>query len=49
MHYHNFEFINTWKSNLMCSYYPKIDSEKTMPDDLIQSWNWYMLFKKNKM
>jgi SAM-dependent methyltransferase len=49
MHYHNFKFINTWKSNLMCSYYPKIDSEKTMPDNLIQSWNWYMLFKKNKI
>lgn len=49
MHYHNFEFVNCWKSNLMCQYSPKLDSEKTMPDDLIQSWNWYMLFKKVKI
>lgn len=46
MYYHNFEFIHCWKSNLKCTYYPKTETEKTMPDDLIQSWNWYMLFKK---
>jgi 2-polyprenyl-3-methyl-5-hydroxy-6-metoxy-1,4-benzoquinol methylase len=46
MEYHNFQFIGCWKSNLMCQYYPKSETEKTMPDGLIQSWNWYMLFKK---
>ena len=49
MYYHNFQFIHCYKSNLSCQYLPKIDSEKTMPDDLIQSWNWYMLFKKEQI
>jgi SAM-dependent methyltransferase len=49
MEYHNFEFLGEYKSNLICPYHPKLDSEKLLPDELIQSWNWYMLFKKVKI
>ncbi len=46
MEYHNFKFLGEYKSNLVCSYSPKLDSESLLPDELIQSWNWYMLFEK---
>jgi len=26
---------------------PRISSEITLPDELLSSWNWYMLFKRN--
>jgi 2-polyprenyl-3-methyl-5-hydroxy-6-metoxy-1,4-benzoquinol methylase len=46
MEYHNFKFLGEYKSNLICPYNPKLDSESLLPDELIQSWNWYMLFEK---
>jgi 2-polyprenyl-3-methyl-5-hydroxy-6-metoxy-1,4-benzoquinol methylase len=46
MEYHNFKFLGEYRSNLICPYHPKLDSETLLPDDLIQSWNWYMLFEK---
>jgi len=49
MEYHNFEFLGEYKSNLICPYHSKLDSETLLPDDMIQSWNWYMLFKKVKI
>jgi hypothetical protein len=26
---------------------PKLDSEQSMPDEAINSWNFYLLFKRN--
>jgi SAM-dependent methyltransferase len=49
MEYHNFEYLGEYKSNLVCPYHPKLDSETLLPDEMIQSWNWYMLFKKVKL
>lgn len=46
MEYHNFKFLGEYRSNLMCPYHPKLDSESLLPDEMIQSWNWYMLFEK---
>jgi len=46
MEYHNFKFLGEYKSNLICPYNPKLDSESLLPDEMIQSWNWYMLFEK---
>lgn len=33
-------------SPLKCQYYPKESSEESMSDELIQSWNWYIITKK---
>lgn len=44
---HGFRFLGYSPSNLVCSKAPKISSESTMPDEMITSWNWYMLFKRN--
>jgi len=35
-------------SPLKCPNNSKISSEQTMPDDLIDSWNYYILFKRNE-
>jgi len=43
---HGFELIATGDSPLKTPSTPKLDSEKTMTDDLINSWNWYLLFRK---
>lgn len=34
-------------SPLKCQYYPRESSEQTMPDELLQSWNWYFMTKKD--
>ena len=44
---HGFEIIGYEKSPLKCSFSPKISSELSMPDEMINSWNFYMLFKRN--
>jgi hypothetical protein len=44
---HGFGFIGYANSDLKCSSSPKLDSERTMPDDAVNSWNFYMLFKRN--
>jgi len=44
---HGFEFLGYSPSNLECENIPKISSESTMPDEMITSWNWYLLFKRN--
>jgi 2-polyprenyl-3-methyl-5-hydroxy-6-metoxy-1,4-benzoquinol methylase len=53
--YDNFIYFSTvhgWKpvevagSPLRCNPLPKETSEQTLPDDLVQSWNWYFINKK---
>lgn len=44
---HGFAFETYADSPLKCPYIPKLDSEKSMPDELINSWNFYMVFKRN--
>ncbi len=43
---HGFELTTLYESPLKCMSTEKISSETTMPNELINSWNWYMLFKK---
>ena len=44
---HGFQFSGYFPSNLQCTNTPKLPSEKTMPNEMITSWNWYILFKRN--
>lgn len=44
---HGFVAEGYERSVLVTDYYPKLESESTMPDEMIQSWNFYMLFKRN--
>ena len=44
---HGFEFIGCQKSNLVCPNSPRTCNESSMPEEMINSWNWYMLFKRN--
>lgn len=44
---HGFMFMGAAPSPLKCNKSPKLTSESTMPDDQIDSWNHYMLFKRN--
>ena len=46
MRVHGWEVEKVYKSNLQCAYSPKLSSEESMPDGLIQSWNWYFEGKK---
>ena len=46
MYIHKFNPINVFPSPLQTPYYPKLDSEETLPDELIQSWNFYFQLKK---
>lgn len=43
---HGFNLIQLYDSPLKCPHYPKLSSESEMDDQLITSWNWYMLFDK---
>lgn len=44
---HGFGFTGYFPSNLKCPSTQKISSESTMPDEMVSSWNWYLLFKRN--
>ena len=44
---HGFIIESYQDSPLKTPYMPKLQSESTMPDEMIQSWNFYMLFKRN--
>ena len=44
---HGFAFEGCAESSLKCSNYPQISSESTMPENMLNSWNWYMLFRRN--
>jgi SAM-dependent methyltransferase len=43
---HGWEPESVAGSPLKCQYYPRESSEQAMPDELIQSWNWYFSTKK---
>ena len=45
-HSHGWNPIAIINSNLICPYQPKLSSEKNMPDEFIQSWNWYFYTEK---
>lgn len=44
---HGFKMEGYIESNLKCKHSPKLHSESSMPDDLVDSWNFYILFKRN--
>jgi SAM-dependent methyltransferase len=45
MHIHGIMIEGVYPSPLQCPFYPKTDAEESMPDELIQSWNWYFVGK----
>lgn len=48
MYTHKFDVVNVYPSILQTPPYPKLSSESEMPDELLQSWNWYFVVKKRK-
>lgn len=44
---HGFMLCMAYESPLKCERTNKLQSEITMPDELIDSWNFYLLFKRN--
>jgi SAM-dependent methyltransferase len=46
MYTHGFAITGIYESPLKCQGSPKESSEASMDDQLITSWNWYMLFDK---
>ena len=46
MYTHGFNISGIWNSPLKCGYSQKLSSESEMDEQLITSWNWYMLFDK---
>ena len=43
---HGWETVTVRPSPLKTPHQPKLSSEESMPDELIQSWNWYFIGKK---
>jgi 2-polyprenyl-3-methyl-5-hydroxy-6-metoxy-1,4-benzoquinol methylase len=48
MYTHGWEVVSVYDSPLKTNYYPRISSETTMDESLLNSWNWYFTFKKIK-
>lgn len=48
MYIHGFEMESVYPSCLQTPPYPKTDTEESMPDELIQSWNWYFVMRLKK-
>lgn len=46
MEVHGWKVESVYPSNLQCQYSDKLSSEKSLPDELIQSWNWYFVGSK---
>ena len=46
LHFHCFELEGFYGSPLKTPFYPKIDSEKLLPDEHITDWNHYFVFKR---
>jgi len=46
MYIHELNVIEVYPSILQTPHYPKLDSEKCMPDELLRSWNFYFVCKK---
>lgn len=43
---HGWDPDSVYPSLLKCSSQPKLDSEQTLPEEMINSWNWYIYTKK---
>jgi hypothetical protein len=43
---HGWAIEDVLPSPLKTQFVAKLDSEQTMPDELVQSWNWYFIGKK---
>jgi len=48
MNTHGFDLIAVADSPLKTPITKRLDSERMLPDDLLNSWNWYFLFKKEE-
>lgn len=48
LHFHCFELIGFYGSFLKTPFYPKLDSEKMLPDENITDWNHYFIFKQRE-
>jgi len=46
MFIHGWEVESVYGSPLVCNYHKKLSSEETLPDNMIQSWNWYFVAKR---
>jgi 2-polyprenyl-3-methyl-5-hydroxy-6-metoxy-1,4-benzoquinol methylase len=49
LHFHLFDLVGFYGSILKTPFYPKLDSEKMLPDENITDWNHYFIFKKRKV
>jgi len=49
LYIHGIDVTAVYPSILQTPYYPKMDSERAMPDELIQSWNFYFICKKRNI
>lgn len=43
---HKYKFSMVYDSPLKCGKTPKLQSESSLPDGLLDSWNWYFVLKK---
>jgi SAM-dependent methyltransferase len=48
MHTHGWSITEVRPSRLTTPFSEKLSSEESMPDELIQSWNWYFIGEKRK-
>ena len=46
MHLHGFWVAMVMDSSLKTTKIDRLDSEQTLPDQLLDSWNWYFVFKR---
>lgn len=43
---HGWEPESVYSSPLKCDYKNKLSSEETLPEEMVDSWNWYIYTKK---
>ena len=46
MHIHGWTLLNVMESPLKCNPLPRLSSEEELPQELLNSWNWYFIGKK---
>ena len=49
LHFHGFTLEGFWGSILKTPFYPKLDSEKMLPDENLTEWTHYMVFKQREV
>jgi SAM-dependent methyltransferase len=49
LHFHCFELQGFWGSILKTPPYPRLDSEKMLPEEHLTDWNHYMVFKRRDL